>query len=163
MKKGTKVEVCAHVDAAPEAVYDLVADVTRMGEWSPECIAGEWVGGATGPVVGARFRGRNRRGIARWSTTPTVVAADRGREFAFVAPDMLGRGTTKWTYRFEAEGDGTAVRESFEMLRDQPGVYQLTERWFLGVKDRRADLEQNMRRTLENLARAPGGAPPAER
>jgi ribosome-associated toxin RatA of RatAB toxin-antitoxin module len=26
----------------PEALYDMVADVTRMGEWSPVCMACWW-------------------------------------------------------------------------------------------------------------------------
>lgn len=153
MKKGTRSEASVHIDAAAQAVYDLITDVTRMGEWSPECVGAEWVDGATGPQVGARFRGRNRRGPGRWSTTPRVVVADRGREFAFVAPGLMGRDTTKWTYRFDPEGSGVSVVESFEMLRDQPAFYRVAQRLFLGVKDRQADLEQNMRHTLEVLKR----------
>src|SRR5262245_18234309 len=60
------------IEAAPQTVYALITDVTRMGEWSPETRRAEWVGGATGPAVGARFRGHNKLGIARWSMTPTV-------------------------------------------------------------------------------------------
>ena len=26
----------------PEALYDMVSDVTRMGEWSPVCTGGSW-------------------------------------------------------------------------------------------------------------------------
>ncbi|HAY67306.1 MAG TPA: hypothetical protein DCY82_03325, partial [Acidimicrobiaceae bacterium] len=29
-------EASIEIAASPEAVYDLVSDVTRMGEWSPE-------------------------------------------------------------------------------------------------------------------------------
>lgn len=75
--------VTVHVHAPPERVYALVADITRMGEWSPECVRCRWVKGATGPVVGARFRAVNRRGFFRWSNTPEVIAADPGQEFAF--------------------------------------------------------------------------------
>ena len=56
----------------------MVSDVTRMGEWSPETIRCTWIDGATGPAVGARFKGTNRRGIFRWSTKPEIVVADRG-------------------------------------------------------------------------------------
>jgi hypothetical protein len=69
MQRGTNSQVRERIDAPPEAIYDLVADVTWMGEWSPECIGCEWVDGATGPAVGARFRGRHRSGLARWSTS----------------------------------------------------------------------------------------------
>lgn len=48
-------EVTVHIDAHPDVVYDLIADVTRMPEFSPEVIRCEWLDGATGPAVGARF------------------------------------------------------------------------------------------------------------
>ena len=50
------------VDAAPEHIYEMVADLPRMGEWSPECQSVEWEGGAAGPAEGARFVGHNRGG-----------------------------------------------------------------------------------------------------
>src|SRR5438128_1067695 len=99
--------------ASPEFVYGVVSEVTRMGEWSPETVKCAWLDGAAGPAVGARFKGTNRRGIATWSTKPTVVVADPGREFAFEVDTDV-----RWTYRFDAEGTGTSLTESFEMLRD---------------------------------------------
>src|SRR5438309_5036388 len=110
MKKGTRGEVTLHVNGPPEKLYELVTDVTRMGQWSPETVRCRWLGEATGPAVGARLKGRNRRGIARWTTTPVVVSAEPGREFAFETAD------TRWTYRFEPASDGgTELTESFEM------------------------------------------------
>ncbi len=154
MKRGTTGRAEVHVEAPPGTVYDLVSDVTRMGEWSPECVQAEWLNGATGPFVGAKFRGRNRRGLWRWSTKPRVVAAERGREFSFVAPNPFGRDATRWTYRLQSASMGTDVTETFEMLRDVPLIIQLSERWFMGVKDRKADLEASMRKTLLALKAA---------
>jgi len=71
-----------------------------MGEWSPERQRFEWTDGAVGPAVGARFKGSNRRGVVRWSTTPRVVVADTDQEFAFVTRHG-GRDMTQWTYRFD--------------------------------------------------------------
>jgi Polyketide cyclase / dehydrase and lipid transport len=148
MKQGATAEAQVHVDASPEVVYGVVSDVTRMGEWSPETIKCEWVNGATGPVVGARFKGTNKRGVAKWSTKPIVVVADPGREFAFdVGTD------TRWKYRFDAEGAGTKLTESFEMLRDIRWYYAFAERWLMRVKDRRADLERGMAETLARIKR----------
>ena len=62
------VEVSAQMAAAPEKLYDLVADLPRMGEWSPECAGGEWLGGATAARPGVRFRGKNENGRKRWQT-----------------------------------------------------------------------------------------------
>jgi hypothetical protein len=66
----------------PEFVYDMVADVTRMGEWSPVCKACWWEEG-DGPAEGAWFTGRNELPQRTWETRSLVVAADRGKEFAF--------------------------------------------------------------------------------
>ena len=63
------VEVSTDIDAAPLRVYQLISDVTRMGTWSPETTSCRWIRGATGPAVGAQFRGTNSRGPVRWVTT----------------------------------------------------------------------------------------------
>ena len=70
------------VAAPPHVVYDLITDVTRTGEWSPECCRCEWLDGATTAAAGARFRGYNRRGKYRWERTAIVQTAARSHEFA---------------------------------------------------------------------------------
>ena len=78
------------VDAAPERLYDLVADLPRMGEWSPECQRVEWEDGADGPAVGATFVGHNKggpRGLMKWSRRGRVLVAEPGREFSFVTEE----------------------------------------------------------------------------
>jgi hypothetical protein len=150
MRKGTTGQATANIELSPEGLYDLVSDVRRMGEWSPECRRCEWIDGARGPAVGARFKGSNAHGLARWSTRPTVVVADPGREFAFVTPHF-GRDMTKWSYRFEPAPNGSTVTESFEMLMDVPWYFGFGDRFLMGVKDRRADLERNMAETLQRL------------
>ena len=89
----TRGEEQIEIAAAPELVYGLVADLTRMGEWSPECYRVEWVGDATAPAVGAEFKGYNHVGPYRWSVGGKVVAAEHGREFAFTTYDK-GREST---------------------------------------------------------------------
>jgi Polyketide cyclase / dehydrase and lipid transport len=107
------------VSAAPERLYGLVADLPRMGEWSPECRRVEWEDGANGPAVGATFVGHNKggpRGLMKWSRRGRVLVADSGREFAFVTEEG-GRESTVWRYRFEAIDGGTRVTESYEVKR----------------------------------------------
>jgi len=73
--------------AAPvETVWDLVADITRMGEWSPECVRADWTDGATGPFVGAHFRGYNRAGTFEWNVPGIVTECEPGSVFAFAVP-----------------------------------------------------------------------------
>jgi len=100
------------IAAPPEKVYALVADITRMGEWSPECVRAEWVGGATAPAAGARFHGYNKAGTFEWDVPCEVVEVDPGRTFSFRAPVDFDQAST-WTYSFEAVEGGTRVTESF--------------------------------------------------
>lgn len=157
MKKGTTGEARVHVNAAPEMLYDMVSDVTRMGEWSPETIRCKWIDGATGPAPGARFKGTNKRGVIRWSTKPEVVAAEPGSEFAFVTHSA--GPSTKWKYRFERTADGgTALVESFETLADDSPLLTFIERRLMRIADQKADLEAGMQRTLERIKAVAEGA-----
>lgn len=99
------VELTEQIRAASSVVYDLVSDVTRMGRWSPETTSCRWVGDATGPAVSARFRGTNKRGPMRWTTTCTVTAAEPGRRFAFDV-DFVGVPISRWSYDLEPTADG---------------------------------------------------------
>ena len=111
----TTDDVSTVIDAPAEQIYDMIADLPRMGEWSPECAAAEWLDGATGPAVGARFVGHNHtgpRGLIKWSRRGTVLAAERGREFAFATEEGGVEGTI-WRYRLEPVDGGTRVTESY--------------------------------------------------
>ena len=140
------------VCAAPDRVWAMVADVTRMGEWSPETERAEWLDGAAGPALGARFRGHNRRGKAKWSTVCEVVDCEPGRSFAF-AVGGAARPSTVWRYRFVPVPDGVEVTESFELLKPLGLSSRLLTRVTTGVTDRRADLEEGARATLAALKR----------
>jgi hypothetical protein len=144
-------QVVLEIDAPPKVVYDLVADVTRTPEFSPEIRRCTWLGGATGPAVGARFEVVNKAGRGpAWKNRPVVIVADPGREFAFSRTENAA-GTLVWRYRFEPVGDRTRVTESYEVTEP---ITRLG--WFIigglyGLKDRRADLHSGMQLTLERL------------
>lgn len=143
--------VSLRMEARPEDVYAVVADVTRTPEFSPEILECMWLDGATGPVVGARFKARNKvPNRPAWHNKPVVTAVDPGREFAFSRTEPFG-GTVEWRYRFEPDGDGTLVTESYAVTRKLSPVG-----WFIiGVlfarKDRRSDLRTGMEMTLQRL------------
>ena len=150
--------VTLRIAASPDRCYELVSDITRMGRLSPECTGGRWVGSVTSPTVGARFLGFNRRGLVRWFTVNRVVAAERGRRFAFET-----RGSaTRWSYRFEPDGDGTLVTES----RAPTGPRPLGARIFAGLllgglEEHDEELRDGMRATLERLRAAAEAQEPA--
>jgi uncharacterized protein YndB with AHSA1/START domain len=140
--------VTVHIAAPPERVWDLVSDVTKIGKYSPETFEAEWIDGATGPAVGAKFRGhvkRNRKGPIYW-TTCTVQVCDPGREFTF----GVGNGSTPlnvWSYRLEPSGDGTDVTESFALANKLAlRVYWALLGWSRGRTNR-----NGMRATLERM------------
>jgi uncharacterized protein YndB with AHSA1/START domain len=145
-----RAEVSTHIAAPPERVYDLVADVTRMGEWSPETISCEWLDGASRAEPGAWFAGTNRA-RATWTTRCHVDVADPGRELAFTV-HAGGRPSSRWRYRFEPDGDGgTIVTESMEGLLTYSPAVRLLKRVVTGVGDRSAHNAEGMRRTLARL------------
>lgn len=133
-------------------MYDIVSDVTRTPELSSEIAHVEWLDGATGPAVGARFRARNSVGRGPdWHNKPVVTVADRGREFTFERTEKIA-GTLRWSYRFEPDAGGTTVTESYEVTRPLSLLG-----WFVigpvyGLKDRKSDLRAGMTDTLERLA-----------
>jgi uncharacterized protein YndB with AHSA1/START domain len=116
MTTATRGEAGVTIAASPDDVYDLITDITRIGERSPECYRAEWLDGATRAEVGARFRGHNRIGPIRWATTCIVTKADRGREFTFTVVNPRDREETMWRYALTADEGGTTVTESYEFL-----------------------------------------------
>ncbi|HEY1650526.1 MAG TPA: SRPBCC family protein [Acidimicrobiales bacterium] len=105
------------IEADAELLYDMVSDLPRIGEWSPECESVEWEGEITVPVEGTTFTGHNAVGPGRhihYSRHGRVLAAARGKEFAFIT-DEGGRESTLWRYRFEPTASGTRVTEGYEV------------------------------------------------
>jgi hypothetical protein len=144
------------VEASPEAVYAVVADVTSTGERSPECKTADWLPGAASGTVGARFRGRNRVGrLIRWSRVCEILEADPGRRFAFrTVPERIDRSrhdSTTWRYRLEAQGTGTLITHSYEITM-LPGPF------FRAIYGRllphHKDMRPQMAETLANLKRS---------
>ena len=145
------VRVSTEIAAPADKVWSLVSDLPRMGEWSPENTGGKWLGGAAGPIVGAKFRGTNRHGLLRWSTTCTVTAADKGSRFAFEVTFGPLR-ISIWDYSLTANGNSTTVTE--EWTDKRPIWMKVGSGPVMGVFNRAAHNRQNMQRTLANLKAA---------
>ncbi|CAN5818184.1 SRPBCC family protein [soil metagenome] len=143
------------VAAPPGRVYGLVADVTNMGRWSPECYRCAWLDGAHEPAVGARFKGWNRQQLGpvplQCSTVSTVTVATPGQAFAFVTKQS---GAT-WTYRMEDAGDGTTRLTETREDGDKP----LVARMFAKVVPNRDELlRHGMQKSVERIKAAAEGA-----
>ena len=141
-------EVSMTFAAPPETVWELVSDVTRIGEFSPETFEARWIRGASGPAVGAQFKGHVRRngvGPTYW-TLCTVTVCEPLRQFEFaVGADAVT--TNNWGYRLEPAGSGTRVTEYFRIEPNLPmRLYWLA----LGPLRSRTN-ERGMRTTLERM------------
>ena len=107
------------VAVPPQQLYDLVSDVTRTGEWSPTCAACWWDEGA-GPRVGSWFTGRNVTPERTWETRSQVVAAEPGREFAW----LVGGRLVRWSYLLEPVEGGTRLTEAWEFLPEGLALFE---------------------------------------
>lgn len=147
--------VSIHVSASPEAVYALVTGVTDMSAWNVECESAQWVGPIREARLGARFRGRNRRGRRRWSTLCTVTVADPGRVFAYQVRAGGVLDVAIWRFEIMPTPGGCRVEQS---TWDTRGPFMLlVGRLVTGVRDRAAHNEANMRRTLERIKQVAEG------
>jgi orotate phosphoribosyltransferase len=152
-----RVERSRDIVASPELVYAAISDITRMGEWSDECYACEWLRGFHEPVVGAMFDGHNRNGARQWTSQCKVIQADPGRAFAFEC-SMDGFHYSTWGYRIEPCGPGSRVTEWSQDLRPEEALE--LSRSISGRAeraDRNGSAERNRRSmswTLDRLADA---------
>lgn len=144
-----RAAVTLHIDASSDKVWGLVSDITKMGEYSPEVMEAEWIGDATKPEVGVRYRGhvrRNEKWPVYW-TTCEITECEPGKVFEF-AVVMRDRQVNTWRYEFRAtDGGGTDVTESFDL-----GDNLFTRIWRpLGGFMRERRNERDMLRTLERV------------
>ncbi len=145
------VEVSRDIKAPPMAVWDAISDVTRMGEWSPECHTCEWAEGAGAPAVGARFLGHNRNGEYEWTTEAEITECVPGETFAFdgVFGDLR---FAHWKYVIEPTDDGCRVTEVWDDGRPD-NIVEATAK-ISGVTNRGDHNRAGMEETLARLAAA---------
>jgi len=151
-----QVSVTTEIAAPAEQVWGMVADVTRMGEWSPENEGATWLRGATGPTPGATFRGRNRNGTKTWSTAGAIVDAEPGRLLTFRVT-ASGFKVARWRYAFEPTATGCRVTETWTDERGR--LAKALAKPISGVADRATHNRDTMEQTLERLKSAAESAP----
>jgi hypothetical protein len=136
------------INRSSEELYDLIADVSRMGEWSPVCTGGSY------DDDGEWFTGTNAMGESTWETRCRVVVAERGREFAFINHGLEGRvEMVRWAFTFRpAVGAGTDVTQTWQVLPDYADGLGLDETTTVNVLDMMKDAAlEGMPQTLAAL------------
>ena len=137
----------------PDEVYRVVSDVTSIGQRSDECRSAAWLPDGPEPgQPGARFRGSNRSGVARWSRVCEVVEANPGRTFAFrTVPERLDLSrsdSTMWRYDLLRQDGGTLVRHSYEITRMPVQPFRAL---YGALLPHHRDMRPAMQHTLERL------------
>jgi uncharacterized membrane protein len=142
------------VNASPEELYDLVADVSRMGEWSPVC-----TGGSYDDDDRTWFTGTNALGNDyTWETRCRVDIAERGREFTFVNYGRTGNHeAVRWGFHFAPGADGTELTQQWEVLPGYADAFAEEDDPGMTLQDRldlmKTFAESGMPETLENIKR----------
>jgi len=135
------------VKAAPQHVYALITDLPTLAALAEETAAMTWrKGNAARP--GAVFKGTNRNGFRRWTTTCTVTDAEPGQTFAFDV-SYLGIPVSHWRYDITATADGCRVTE--RMWDRRPGWFVKPGGLATGVMDRPTANTEHMKLTLQRL------------
>lgn len=140
------LESSIDIDAPPERVWEIVSDLRRMGEWSPQCRRMV----VFGPVrPGTRTLNVNRKGLRVWPTTAKVVAVSPNEHLAF----RVGENATTWSYTLEASSTGgTTVTERREAPDGTTAFSRFFVRRFLGgTAALERDLLAGMRATLARI------------
>jgi len=127
---GARVDIEMTVGKDAAQMWELITDVSRIGEFSPECTGAAWLTeSATGPRPGDRFSGHNEYGSGFASdVTCVVTAAERPSVFEWIVLDPSADPAIPgsiWRYELvPGAGGQLTVRHSFE---HGPGVTGLSE------------------------------------
>ncbi len=143
-------EATVKIDAPAQAVWNVVSDVTRVGEWSGECRSCDWVGRPAAPVPTARFRGRNRRGWARWTRLNQIDVADPPKELVWhTVASPVYRDSTEWRIGVRPSpsgGDGAEVSLSYRILSLSRPMERFLDLIQPAHRDRAGDLNDDLAR-----------------
>lgn len=140
------------VDASPESVWQVLSDLRRMPEFSPELRRVVPLGRRTSGV-GARILGINRRGLAVWPTTSRVTRWEPGRAVAWKTRES---GAT-WVYELEPRAaGGTRVTSRRVLSGYAPGTTLLAP-LIGGAAGHDRELADGMATTLARIKAAVEG------
>lgn len=139
-------EVAVVVDAPIDAVWEVIRDVTRVGEWSHECIGADWIGGATTAVPGARFRGRNRAGVFRWGRVCEILSAAPHELVWRTVPSVRYPDSSEWRIELTPTDGGTRIEQRFRVLRAPKVLSFLYAMLIPNHRDRTAALAADLER-----------------
>lgn len=145
MNQPLPISASVELAAPPETVWELVSDVSRMSDWSPECRK-IVVLGSPKQGLGTTLLGLNRRGWAMWPTTSKVVRFEPGKAVAWKTRES---GAT-WTYELQPEDGGTRLTGRRDLPDFTLGT-KLMAPVIGGAEGHDQELADGIRATLERI------------
>ncbi len=143
MTDPTPISATVEMNASTEAVWEVVSDLARMPEFSPELRKAFVLGK---PGLGANIVGINRRKAVVWPTTSKVVRWEPGRAVAWRTRES---GAT-WVYELEPTATGTTVTGRRVLPKFTFGTSFLAP-VIGGAEGHDAELAAGIRTTLERI------------
>ncbi len=136
------------IDAPVAKVWELVSDLSRMPQWSPQCRMMK----PLGPVrQGTRTINLNRRNRMFWPTTSTVTEVIPEKKLAF----RVNANNTIWSYELQPTDGGTRVVETRHAENGVKPMSNMTvNALFGGVPSFERELVDGMNQTLSRIKAA---------
>lgn len=111
LRDNPTIEVTRTLPCTPERAWSLVTDIALPTAVAGELQRVEWLDGATGVAVGARFRGHNADPeIGEWFTEPEIIEVEDGRRWVWVVGAVEDPLAT-WGFEVEPAQGGALVRQ----------------------------------------------------
>jgi uncharacterized protein YndB with AHSA1/START domain len=152
---GPTAQARTWIDAPPERVWPLASDIGLMPGMSSELQSAEWLDGATGAALGARFVGRSRHeALGEWAAISQVVEFEPGRVFGWAVGDP-GHPAAIWRFRLEPLDGGTELSEWVQLGPARSGlsvaIDQMPDKEQKIVFVRMREFERNITVTLAHI------------
>ena len=141
-----ETSVSVTVDVPIDAVWQVVSDVTRIGEWSHEGVGASWLKGATSATPGARFRGRNRAGLLRWGRVSEIVSVEPYELVWRTVPTLFFPDSSQWHLALEQLDGATRISQRYQMLHEPKLLFVLYALVVPAHRDRTAALVCDLQR-----------------
>jgi len=150
-----QIEEQIEIGVPPEKVWELIGDVRRMSEWSPQVTSTRLRDGFDQIEVGAEFTNRNAEGELAWTTHGRIVRHEPNRCLAF----RVEENWLVWVFEIEATPTGSLLTER----REAPeGLSPLSAEWtdaYLGGQARFTEIMRaGVHETLGRIKAAAEGS-----
>lgn len=136
------------INAPVSKVWELVADLKKMSQWSPQCRVMKPLGTLR---PGTRTINLNRRGPLFWPTTCRITEFVPEQKLGF----RVNENNTVWTYELEPTEAGTRLVETRHAENGTSAVSNfLVGKFMGGVPNFEQELIEGMNASLQRIKAA---------